>query len=395
MHKLRNGFLLIIGILVFFTAGSVTAAEVISGGDSWTLEAGETLNDDLYLSGNEMVIDGTVNGDVVAIGDFLHIQGEVNGDVIFIGGGLLLNGTVRGDVRTAALSIDIQGTIEESLTLAGSGVMDYDTPFPIGVNRSLVLGTHIKEGTIGGDVYAYSGFLSFVGSRIDGDVLGQVNGLELQNSEIRGNVDISVLQIAVDEDSRVLGAEGFRYSSISPAEVSTLTENINYDAIETPPTDWLLVLRTVVGRIAGLSILGWIILRFRPNWIVEPVAAINTRPVWAAWLGFTMATSLFLGSFAFAILVSFFFGGLAALTFSGFIIMGLGTVWVLSPLVTGLWFGQRFASQPFQGLLFGCSLIIAMQAIPLIGFGISAIAFALAVGGLVLAPRIEQLPSQV
>lgn len=395
MQKHRYSFLFLIGVLLFLTVGSVTAAEVISGEESWTLEAGETVNDDLYLTGNELLIDGVVNGDVVAVADYLRIQGEVNGDVIFLGGGLRLDGTVNGDIRTAALSIDIQGTVEESLTFAGSGFLGFDTPFQVSSDRALVLGTYLDNGLVKKDIFAYSGFLSLKNSQVVGDVLGQVNGLEMELSEIQGDVDISVLQVAVDEESRVLGPDGFRYSSVAPAEVATLTEKINYEAIEPEPTDWLLVLRTMVGRIAGLAILGWFILRFRPNWLVEPVAAINSRPGWAGWLGFTISTVLFIGSFAFAVLVSFFWGGLAALTFGGFIILGLGTLWILSPLITGFWFGQRLASQPFQGLMFGCGLIVILQMIPLIGFGISVVVFALAFGGLILAPRIDQLPSQV
>lgn len=390
--------LLIIFVFMFLTVGTVTAAEVISGADSWLLEADQTLNDDLYVSGGDITIEGTLNGDVVAVGDFLRIQGEVNGDVIFVGGGLLIDGVVNGDVRAAAPSISIQGTVKEDLTFAGwLGVPGYEAQFQIGDNRNLVFGTHILGGMIEGDAYGYSGLLSLENSEIKGDVLGNITGLELEQSKINGNIDISVLQIVVDEESRVLGPEGFRYRSAIPAEVSTLTETINYDAIEPEPTDWLLILRTIFGRIAGLSILGWFILRFRPNWLIEPVAAINLRPGWAGWLGLTISTTLFLGSFAFAILISFFWGGLAAITFAGFIIFGLGTLWFLSPLIAGFWIGQRLSELPFQGLLFGCGLIVALQSLPLplFGFSVSWFAFVLTLGGLFLAPRIEQLPSQV
>ena len=94
-------------------------------------------------------------------------------------------------------------------------------------------------------------------------------------------------------------------------------------------------------------------------------------------------------------MISFFWGGLAAITFAGFILFGLGTIWVISPLVTGFWIGQRFASQPFQGLLVGCMMIVSLQMVPLIGFAVSLFSFVMALGGLVLAPRIEDLPSQV
>ena len=395
MHTYRYIIVAMIGLFIFLAAGSVSAAEFITGEETWSLPSDAILDDDLYIEAEEILIDGTVNGDVVAIGEYLRIQGTVNGDVLFLGGGVRLDGDINGDLRAASLSIDIQGTISDDLTVFGFGFVGLDDPVPISANRALPIGTRINNGTIGDDLYAFSGLLKMTSGHVQGDVLGRVNGLELEQSVIDGGVDISALQIITDEDSRVLGEGGFRYQSINRAEVSTLSENIQYDAIEPPATDWLFVLRTIVGRIAGLAILGWVLLRFKPNWLVEPVAAINTRPMWSSWLGLIIVLSTFFGSFGLAILLSFFWGGLAAIIFLGFIFFGMGAMWILSPLIAGFWFGQRLASQPFQGLLFGCGFLVILQMIPLLGFGISFFAFVLAVGSLALAPRIEDLPSQV
>ncbi|MEM8861237.1 MAG: hypothetical protein AAGD96_23165, partial [Chloroflexota bacterium] len=313
----------------------------------------------------------------------------------FLGSGIRLDGEINGDLRTASPSIDIRGTVLDDLTVFGFGFMGLDDPVPLSANRALVIGTRLTNGTVGDDLYAFSGLVKLTSSRVQGDLLGQVNGLEFVQSTVDGSVDVSALQILTDEDSRVLGEDGFRYQSLNRSEVSTLSDNIQYDAIEPPATDWLFVLRTIVGRIAGLSILGWLLLRFKPNWLVEPVAAINSRPMWSSWLGFMIVLGAFFGSFGLAIILSFFWGGLAALIFAGFVLFGLGTAWILSPLITGFWFGQRLASQPFQGLLFGCGTIVVLQMLPLIGFGISFFAFVLAVGSIALAPRIEELPRQV
>lgn len=395
MRKYRHVIIAFLGLLFLFAAGSVSAAEFITDEESWHLPTDTVLDDDLYIQADEILIEGTVNGDVVAIGEYLRIEGTVNGDILFLGGGVRLDGEVNGDFRSAALSIDVQGTITDDLTVFGFGFVGLDDPVPISANRTLLIGTRLTNGSVGDDLYAFSGLVKIVSSRIQGDVLGRVNGLEFEQSTIDGRVDISALQILTDEDSRVLGDDGFRYESLVPSEVSTLSENIQFNAIEPPATNWLFVLRTVVGRIAGLAILGWLLLRFRPNWLFEPVAAINTRPMWSSWLGLMVVVGAFFGSFGLAIILTFFWGGLAALVFIGFILFSLGTAWLLSPLIAGFWFGQRLASQPFQGLLFGCAVIVLLQMIPLLGFGISFFAFVLAVGSIVLAPKIEELPRQV
>lgn len=396
-QQLRKPILFFSILLLLLTAGAVGAAEVITNEESWTLTPSQTIDDDLYINADEVIIEGTVNGDVVALGEYLRIQGEVNGDVIFLGGGVRVDGVVNGDVRAAALSIEIIGEVTDDLTAASFGIIGFDDPLRIGENRSLTPGTRVVGGTIGDDIYGYSGIglIKLEEATVNGDILGQASGLELVNSQVAGSVDLSVLQIVADEESRILGPNGLSYRSTIPAEVSTLTDNIQFEAIEPPPTDWIGILRTVVGRAAGFAIVGWVILRFRPNWLVEPVAAINTRTVWASWLGLTIAGTAFFAAFGLAILISFFWGGLAALVFSGFILFTLGTIWFMSPLITGFWLGQRFSEQPFQGLMIGSIVLVIFQMVPLFGLGVSLFSFVLALGGLVLAPRIEDLPSQV
>ncbi len=397
MQQLRKAILIFSTLMLLLTAGAVGAAEVITNEESWTLTPSQTIDDDLYINADEVIIEGTVNGDIVALGEYLRIQGEVNGDVIFLGGGVRVDGVVNGDVRAAALSIEITGEVTDDLTAASFGIIGLDDPLRIGENRSLTPGTRVVGGTIGDDIYGYSGIglIKLEDATVNGDILGQASGLELVNSQVVGSVDLSVLQIVADEESRILGPNGLSYRSTIPAEVSTLTDNVQFEAIEPPATDWIGILRTVVGRAAGFAIVGWAILRFRPNWLVEPVAAINARTVWASWLGLTIAGTAFFAAFGLAILISFFWGGLAALVFSGFILFTLGTIWFMSPLITGFWLGQRFSEQPFQGLMIGSIVLVIFQMVPLFGLGVSLFSFVLALGGLVLAPRIEDLPSQV
>ena len=45
------------------------------------LPAGEIVQDDLYVTGGEIYIDGNVEGDLVAFGGYIEVNGNVTGDV--------------------------------------------------------------------------------------------------------------------------------------------------------------------------------------------------------------------------------------------------------------------------------------------------------------------------
>ncbi len=49
--------------------------EITEDGEVYRLKAGETLSDDLYVFGREIIIDGTVDGDVIAFGGIIEING--------------------------------------------------------------------------------------------------------------------------------------------------------------------------------------------------------------------------------------------------------------------------------------------------------------------------------
>jgi hypothetical protein len=79
-------------------------------GDNFTLESGETLDEDLYVfGGNIEVQSGAVlSGDIWLTGGNLTIDGEVGGDVHATGGSIRLGSTavIDGDIELTGASID-------------------------------------------------------------------------------------------------------------------------------------------------------------------------------------------------------------------------------------------------------------------------------------------------
>ncbi len=93
---------LILGLLPI-TAYAATPADVVIG-NSYTLQSGDVLNDDLMIIGGNanLMIGSTINGTVFLLGGSLDAAGTVNGDIIIFGGTLNLAETfvLHGDLIT-------------------------------------------------------------------------------------------------------------------------------------------------------------------------------------------------------------------------------------------------------------------------------------------------------
>ncbi|OGG04906.1 hypothetical protein A2Z33_06425 [Candidatus Gottesmanbacteria bacterium RBG_16_52_11] len=107
--------LLAAALLLPGSAGAFT----VRTGDSTGVPAGETINDSLLISGQEITIDGTVRGDVFCAGQNVSITGNVTGDVICAGQHLRISGISAGDVRLAGQSVSISGNVSRNITAFG------------------------------------------------------------------------------------------------------------------------------------------------------------------------------------------------------------------------------------------------------------------------------------
>ena len=100
--------ILFLGLLPI-TVFAATPYDVVLG-NSYTLETGETLNDDLVIMGGTVrLMEGsTINGNVVLLGGSLDAAGLVNGDVLVLGGTVNLASTfvLTGNLFTAGASVN-------------------------------------------------------------------------------------------------------------------------------------------------------------------------------------------------------------------------------------------------------------------------------------------------
>src|SRR5215207_9119181 len=111
--------LIITGLALLLVISPVWAVESQSG-DQVIIGPDEVVDDDLYATANEIVVEGTVRGDLVAFGRSVTVDGTVEGDLIGAGQSVEIGGEVDDDVRIAgqALLLSEDASVGDDLIAA-------------------------------------------------------------------------------------------------------------------------------------------------------------------------------------------------------------------------------------------------------------------------------------
>ncbi len=385
--------------LVLLLSGTAAAAQFESG-EVYRLERGEVVEDDLYVTGNQVIIDGTVQGDLIAAANVIEINGTVEEDAILAAGGIIINGTVQDDIRMAAGGIELAGTVGDDVVMAAGGgnttmpAQFSEQPMPQGI-------TMAERAVVGGDA-VIGGAEGTIDGTIENNLYAGLAQLTLA-AEVGGDAEVDSARIAVQEDASVAGT--LRYTSDERANIPAgVAEDVTFNAApEEGPTlqqqlvSWLV--RTAL-ILVGFALLGWLTLRFAPRLLTRPASTINNRPVAVGLAGFAAAILFIFIPLASALLVFLMvvFGGwFPGLVLGIFLFGSLALLWFLSPLVTGLWVGKRVTtllgrqSSNITALLTGVVLLVLLGGVPILGWFIYLLSFIFAIGSLiVLASRAQQ-----
>jgi cytoskeletal protein CcmA (bactofilin family) len=143
-------------------------------GDKVVVQAGDVVNDDLYVGANQFVLDGTVNGDVIAGGQMITINGTINGDLIAAGQTIVINGTVTGAARIAASVLFVGEKASIGKDVIGAGY-SLETRKGSAVARDLVFagGQILMAGNVARNMQVATGGLDIAGN-VGGDVNAEV-----------------------------------------------------------------------------------------------------------------------------------------------------------------------------------------------------------------------------
>ena len=398
------------GVVWVMATGTALAAEVASG-DTYHLPRGEVIDDDFYVSGGEVIIDGTVNGDLVAAGGYVEVNGVVTGDLIAAGGAVVLTGAVQDDARLAGGGIIVSGSVGDDLFVAGGGGWPggFAIPMTIG-DRTISQGVQLMpDASVGGDAYAVGGQGTVAGS-VGGDLFMGM-GTATFRGRVAGNATLYAQSLTVGDAAEVQGVltVSSAGSPTVPDGVAGTVRKEPFPAKEAPAEasrNWAMsglwwLVRTAL-LLIGLAAISWLVWSLGPSWIEQPVAVMEEHPMVAALYGLVAAVAVLPVSaalvFLAALIWNWFPGGVVMFAFT----FGISVlVWLLSPVVTGLWLGRKLAAatgwvhSELASLLLGVATIVligrVVSLVPCVGelafLAIYLVSFALAVGSLLMARR--------
>jgi cytoskeletal protein CcmA (bactofilin family) len=134
----------------------------------------EVVDDDLYATANEVVVEGTIRGDLVAYGQSVTVDGTVEGDMIAAGQSVEIGGEVDDDARIAgqALLLSEGASVGDDLIAAAYSLQNE------------------PESNVGGTLW-YAGYQALLAGGVGEDLAGAANALTL-GGEIGGDADVDV-----------------------------------------------------------------------------------------------------------------------------------------------------------------------------------------------------------
>jgi cytoskeletal protein CcmA (bactofilin family) len=423
--QIKKG-LAILGIVLLslFWLTPVAWAVEFRGGQEVVIGPDEVIEDDLYVGGEIIRIEGTIKGDLIAAGGEIIVSGTVEGDFMGAAGYITINGELQDDVRIAG-----------SVLTLGPNAQIADDIFAAGYSFDAAAGS-----TIGGSLF-WAGYQARLAGDVEENFNGGMGALEIAG-RIGGDVEVSVgepdpdfeaalpffrtwmpapmmpLGFRVAEEARIGGK--LTYTSGSEGEIepeAKIAGGIVYQTPVPPPEEveevevltpqqialnWLL---DQLRRFIALLVVGLILVWIVPGLVREAATALQTRP-WGS-LGWGILTvilvfvavpvvvflvivlDLLLGALGFGGLVTSV-TGLGLLTNAAIIVGFLIAVGYVTKIVFSFLVGRAILGrirEPWGAgrvwpLVLGVVLFSIVRAIPYLGWFIGLIVTLLGLGAI-------------
>jgi cytoskeletal protein CcmA (bactofilin family) len=182
----------------------VAAAEFVTG-DNPRIPASTTLDDDLYLAGDQAIIAGTVTGDALVASRNLDLSGTVERSLAVAANEAVISGDVGHAVRAAVNELRITGNVGGDLVAFASSIV-VEPGATIAGDLIAAGGDVDMQGEVGGDLRLSAGTV-FINGPVDGDVDVTVDNLELgPQARVTGDLEYaSDSEADIDPQAQVTG----------------------------------------------------------------------------------------------------------------------------------------------------------------------------------------------
>ena len=223
------------------------------------------VNDDLFVSGNQVIVNGNINGDLFAAAGEVVVNGNVAGDAYIVSGNVTVNGQVTGGLIVGAGQATIAGKTGKIIAACGDLTIKGNTDKIVaGAGNVKIYPTSVVER------YAY---IRTGGFDNQGTINGELNLFAEQLNE-KGNVgSFNYQQNTMRQDfSRGMKSLGAIFSILAaigmlvlgiliirffPKLFFTIEKEVEKDYIVRTIIGFLLIIATViVGVILAVTVIG-------------------------------------------------------------------------------------------------------------------------------------------
>lgn len=212
MRYLRPIILIFFGLfLIFFIATDAHATQIRSSQGPVSIGASEIINDEVIITGSDVIIKGKIVGDLIVFGGNVDIIGQIQGNVLVFGGTVKISGLVTGSVRGIFGSLQISGRIAKNVTAAVGNLQILPTAV-IEDNVIALAGNINFFGQIGHQLKALAGAVKLAGKISDSVTLITNSATLTSNASISGDLILKGNQPAsIQKGAQILGQTIFHY----------------------------------------------------------------------------------------------------------------------------------------------------------------------------------------
>jgi len=345
-NRLTRAFVVLVILMGgIFSVVSPARAQGININLDDTIASGEVVENDAFLAGTTVRVDGDVVGDLFAGGAFVEVNGNVDGSLFAVGQNVVINGSIGGTVYVAAVTLDLGPEAEtgKNVYFIGASVA---TAEGAEVGRDLVVASmganlsgEIGRNTVGmiGPWELFKWFMDLIGRPVfepgaSSSTPGSSFRVESQPVQFSGFIpQLNALLPGISLNS-VPGETGKIISADQPAQSSS---GIDSEAV----TAWL---RGVVEEYITLLIFGLIAIWLFASFLKRSGEQLEEKPLKSTGIGLL------------ALVISVALIGVVLLVFLLILMLGIGLgalgLWDLAWAVWGVGFSS-------MGLAFWLSLL--------------------------------------
>lgn len=355
-------------VAIALSSGAALAVVFKSGGEV-IVPKGRVIDDDLFVAGSNVVIDGTVNGDVFAFAGDLTVRGNIRGELFAFAGNVTIEDTIWGPARIFSGDIKSGGHIAGNYTLFGGKVRMNGS---LGRDATIKCGEAIISGTVGRDL-----------------------GLEAKTATVSGAVgndaylrarSLTLGKLAVGRDLVYKTPAQFDLPAEVVARGKTTWEELRVEKGHKTHSalrgikaffHWIWFL--------GALVVGLIVIALSRKQSLVIAETMNTDfwrslGIGALWLILMPAAAIIVGL------------TLVGLPVAAFGLFAYVTVLYLSTVFFSLLLGQKIfalfkkpAISPYAALLLGLVIVFLLTLVPFLGLAIRLFVAALGGGAIVLS----------